>query len=113
MKQYGFSFIELLFALVIFSLSLLASMSMQIRSNRLNQSNYWQALALEQIEFAAHSLVVGDNNQFLGPWQRRVAKQLPQGRAILQCRQDQCKIEIRWWDRVAHQTAKLDYLCQI
>jgi Tfp pilus assembly protein PilV len=108
MKQLGFSFIELLLALILFSCVLLAAFSMQIKSGRQAEASELQVFAAGQIDYAVAALKAGQHN-LLGPWQKRVANQLPQGKASLIDQAGHKLIKISWFDPVSDKQISLTY----
>ncbi|MDO8953729.1 MAG: prepilin-type N-terminal cleavage/methylation domain-containing protein [Gammaproteobacteria bacterium] len=109
MNQDGYTLIEVLLALVIFSLSMLAALNLQSKSDTQNQANYWQAIAVQQVEFAVSALKSGDRSQFVEEWQQTATKQLPQGRAAITIDHNQELIEENWWDPIAQKRVAIHY----
>lgn len=109
MKQQGFSLLEVLLWLIIFSVSLLAAFAVQIESQRHYQANHWQLIALQELEFAAAALRAGDSSQFIKPWQSIVAAELPQGQGSIFQDHGLTHIRISFWDKLTQQKQEVDY----
>lgn len=82
----GFSLIEVLVALVIMSIALLASLQWQIRAVQLNQSSYLQSLAVSELQSTFESV--------LDDWRLSVQQSLPKGKLVL----DDCSTSIQWFN---------------
>ncbi|MDF2939731.1 MAG: hypothetical protein K0R66_373 [Gammaproteobacteria bacterium] len=112
MKQLGFSLIEVLLALMIFSLSMLVAIKVQTQSERQAQASHLQMQAAIEVEYAVAAIKSG-NNQFLTQWQEAVAKKLPQGKASLIKKANELLIQLSWFDPVSKASTGLSYAVPI
>lgn len=98
MRQKGGSAIELLVAMVILSLMLLAATTIYLRSMKQLQNTRTENFINEQVEVATQSLLAGDS-QFIPAWQQHIATRLPQGHAEIHQSAGLYWLTISWFDR--------------
>lgn len=90
----GFSLLEVLIALVILSIGLLAIAKMQTLALRRDYSSYLYAVAISQLSSGNDHLLVHDSFYL---WNMQNAKLLPQGLGVFPI--DSTKVGLCWYDR--------------
>ncbi|MDF2529994.1 MAG: hypothetical protein K0Q57_874 [Gammaproteobacteria bacterium] len=108
MKQLGFSLLEVMVALVLFSLSLLAALSLEIKSERQQQASQYQLLAVEHMQFISTCLKVDEQNTCIRSWQQ-LARNLPQGAVSITRDKNIELFQLKWRDPVSNKTSSLVY----
>jgi len=88
----GFGFIELLIALLVFSVGLLGIAAMQAVALKKTRQAYYQSVAETQVLNLHRRLLVGD----VGDWNAINAELLPDGHGEYHCQLKQCEIHLQW-----------------
>jgi prepilin-type N-terminal cleavage/methylation domain-containing protein len=99
MRQYGFSFIEILISLSIISFLIFSMDFIQVNSLRAQVATYYYAMAtlaakeiMEKLTFPA----LQNKNEIIHQWQASVSEILPKGRAYLTQQSEMTNISITW-----------------
>jgi len=109
--QAGFSLLEVLIALLILSISLLAFAQAELTALRNIQNSYFINIAILQSDSLAEELRACENQKFcinheIKQWQARIPKLLPQGKTKIDANGLQYQIEIRWHDNNSRKSLK-------
>lgn len=102
----GFALIEVLVALLLFSLGLLGIAGMQIVSLRHTQEAYWQSVADMQLLSFFECLRANRTPSIREPekidWNMQNIRLLPQGNGSYQCNTEGCTVYLEWKTRQTH-----------
>ncbi|MCW5589958.1 MAG: prepilin-type N-terminal cleavage/methylation domain-containing protein [Legionellales bacterium] len=91
LRAHGFSLLEFLAALVIFSVGILGSLAWQVRALNLTESAYYTDQSLIILQGA--SVIPYEDSEFQAMWQQQI--NLPQGRSKL----DHHQARVMWQER--------------
>ena len=96
----GFSLIEVLISLFVFSFGILAVAGLQLSTLRVTQDAYMRSVAAVQAYSMLERLRVNKTGQSrtkaLANWNQQNKYLLPQGTGYYQCRQQQCDVTLTW-----------------
>ena len=95
-RQSGFSLIELLISILIFSVGMLGLASLQITSMRMTQDAQQTYLASLLANGIASQLRVGSNGVDTNFWQQQVSETLPSGVALIEPQAQGHRVIISW-----------------
>jgi prepilin-type N-terminal cleavage/methylation domain-containing protein len=112
MKQLGFSLLEVLLALVIFSIGILAALKAEKQAEQQEEASQLQIQAAMQAQYAV-ALTQSANKQLIPAWQKAIAKELPKGKANIIEQDSKAIIHISWWDPVFKYRVELSYAVPI
>lgn len=101
----GFSLIELLVSLVIFSLALLSLAELSTKALLLNHSAALHNMANQQA-YAGNEILRALANNSIGTWQQELGHLLPAGKAEINVQAHLKTITINWYDKY-HEQQKL------
>lgn len=116
--QAGFSLLEVLIALLILSISLLAFAQAELTALRGVQNAYFINVATLQNESLVERLRICEDQktcikQEIKQWQTEVSKILPQGKTKIDINGSQYQIEIRWHDNNSKKSLKEKLVVQV
>src|SRR3990167_4415162 len=100
--ENGFSLIEVLIALILFSVVMAFGLQSVLQASQQEQQSSYRSTAYHIIAQAANALQSGDTD-FILQWRDSIAQQLPQGKGNIEYQSQQALIHLRWFDKLAEQ----------